>query len=176
MLSDNAKFIIGILAGIGIVLGFVWAAQPSASLSASQTGNGGAGINAAALIGKLAAEEQSFDFGTISMAKGKVSHAFKVKNTGNEPVPVGKIYTSCMCTQVTMTKGGEKWGPFGMPGHVSVPSIDQTLAPGEEVELEAIFDPAAHGPAGVGTINRQVFMETNGIKIMQLGFSANVTP
>lgn len=170
MLSDNAKFIIGILAGIVIVIGFVFAAQPAATTPKN------AGINAAALIGRLQANERSFDFGTISMAKGNVSHTFKVKNTSNEPVPVGKVYTSCMCTQVTFLKGGRSFGPFGMPGHASIPSIDQTLAPGEEATLEVVFDPAAHGPAGVGNIERMVFMETGDIKIMQVGFKANVTP
>lgn len=169
MLSDNSKFIIGILAGIVIVIGFVWAAAPSPSADNS-------GVNAAALIGKLTAKERLFDFGTISMAKGKVSHIFKIKNTSNEPVLVGKVYTSCMCTQATLVKSGRTFGPFGMPGHVSIPSIDQTLAPGEEVELEAVFDPAAHGPAGVGNIERTLIMETNGIKIMQVNFKANVTP
>lgn len=59
---------------------------------------------------------------------------------------------------------------------VFFPSINQTINPGEEASVEVVFDPAAHGPAGVGQIQRTVTIENNTGKPLELGFSAVVTP
>src|SRR3990167_2668214 len=73
--------------------------------------------------GVLVAQEAMYDFGSISMANGNVSKRFSVKNTGESDVELSKLYTSCMCTTAKLiTKDGEE-GPFGMPGHASIPSI-----------------------------------------------------
>ena len=85
--------------------------------------------------GVISAEETAFDFGTISMAKGKVSHSFKIKNTGSEPLTISKIYTSCMCTEATFIKGDVRKGPVGMAGHGYVPKINEALNVGEEAEI-----------------------------------------
>ena len=124
----------------------------------------------------LLANEVSFDFGTISMAKGKVSYAFKIKNPTTEPITLTKIYTSCMCTTASLLNGSKKLGPFGMPGHGAVPRINSILQPGEEADLEVVFDPAAHGPAGVGKIERAVYVESKSSVPLEFGFTAMVTP
>jgi len=133
--------------------------------------------------GSLAAAEESFDFGSISMAAGKVTHIFAVKNTGAKPVLIKKLYTSCMCTEATLLKkdpqtssGEKRFGPFGMPGHGFSPSINETLTSGEEVRVEVLFDPAAHGPAGIGKIERIVYLENDSGRPLELKFSAVVTP
>lgn len=126
--------------------------------------------------GVISAEETAFDFGTISMAKGKVSHSFKIKNTGSESLTISKIYTSCMCTEATFIKGDIRKGPFGMPGHSYIPKINQTLVPGEEAEVLVAFDPAAHGPAGLGKTERIVTLENNGQSKLELSIRANVAP
>ncbi len=126
--------------------------------------------------GSLSAEETSFDFGSISMAKGKVSHIFKIKNNSSDQVDITKVYTSCMCTEATLINKNSKKGPFGMPGHGIVPSISEQLNPGEEAEVEVVFDPAAHGPAGIGTTQRVVSLENNGKSRLDISISANVTP
>ncbi|KKT83316.1 MAG: hypothetical protein UW81_C0021G0020, partial [Candidatus Giovannonibacteria bacterium GW2011_GWC2_44_9] len=41
---------------------------------------------------------------------------------------------------------------------------------------EVVFDPAAHGPAGVGRIERAVYLENSASEALQLKFSATVTP
>ena len=102
----------------------------------------------AAAVGFIKASESSFDFGEVSMAAGKVRHEFKVRNSASEPVKITSIYSSCMCTEATLIKNGNKRGPYGMPGHSFIPKINKVLQPGEEAEVEAVFDPAAHGPAG----------------------------
>ena len=116
--------------------------------------------NFAGAGGAFIFEEKAFDFGEVSMAKGKVSHSFKIKNSGAGSLMINKIYTSCMCTEAALLKNGVKFGPYGMPGHGFVPKIKQFLDSGEGAEIEVIFDPAAHGPAGVGPIERIVYLET----------------
>ncbi len=136
-----------------------------------------ANVSSAATNGVLSTEEANFDFRTISMAAGKVSHDFKVKNTGSEPLTINKVYTSCMCTEAVLKKGGDSAGPFGMPGHGFNPPIKVVLNPGEEADIEVIFDPAAHGPAGLGAVNRTIDLENTGRGgKLELSFSANVTP
>jgi len=63
-----------------------------------------------------------------------------------------------------------------MPGHIAVPRINKSLNPGEEAIVEVVFDPTAHGPAGVGTIQRVVTIENNAGEPLELQFSAVVTP
>lgn len=127
-------------------------------------------------IGGLTASEESYDFGSISMAKGKVSHTFSVKNTADEPIVIAKLSTSCMCTTATLAVNGTRKGPFGMPGHGIIPNINQSINPGKEAQVEVVFDPAAHGPSGVGRIDRLVYLESESGSKFQLGIRATVTP
>ena len=126
---------------------------------------------------KLAAEESAFDFGSISMKKGTVNHRFKIKNTTDTAITITKLYTSCMCTTATLEIGDKKQGPFGMPGHGgSVPAIKESLAPNQDAVVNVVFDPAAHGPAGVGKIKREILLESGSLTALQLNVTALVTP
>ena len=127
-------------------------------------------------LANLKASEGIFDFGTVSMAAGKVTHPFTLKNEGADPVVITKIFTSCMCTSASITTKDGKLGPFGMPRHAFIPAINKVIAPGEEATVEAIFDPAAHGPAGVGRIDRVITLESGNGEPLELGFGATVTP
>lgn len=124
----------------------------------------------------LAIDNNSYDFGTISMAKGEVAYEFKIKNTGTEELKIGKVYTSCMCTTARFIKGDIQKGPFGMAGHGYIPPVNEMLEPGEEATVKVIFDPAAHGPAGIGPIKRLVYIESDGSVIGELEISASVIP
>lgn len=127
----------------------------------------------------LDAQEQSYDFGTISMAKGEVVHKFTVENKGNEPVRIEKVYTSCMCTSAVLyNTEGKKVRTFGMQGHGGSPKTNVEIGVGESVEVEAVFDPAAHGPSGVGPIQRIITLESNSQAKpkTEIKISANVTP
>ncbi len=126
--------------------------------------------------GQLTAGESFYDFGSVSMAKGLVSRKFTLTNPDSVPAVVIKIYSSCMCTKGTLTVGDRTYGPYGMPGHGAIPGIAAEIAPGQTAQLEVIFDPAAHGPAGVGKIERTVTAELNGQSPLNFNFSANVTP
>lgn len=166
----NKKALLGIgLGTIAIMALLIWFGQPVTEDTAAID-------NSNAPESTLKSQEQNFDFGTISMVKGSVTHAYTITNTGAEPVTVKKVYTSCMCTTASLTSGEKTYGPFGMPGHATVPSIDVSIAPGATAQVEAVFDPAAHGPAGVGPISRVVILENSAGKPLEIGFTANVTP
>src|SRR3989338_7798189 len=149
------KAIIGIFVGTVVLIGgLIWLGQPEASTINSQASEN-------LVPSSLKVEETIFDFGTISMANGKVSHIFKITNIGSEPVTMSKLFTSCMCTSASLTVGDDKFGPFGMQGHGFIPSIEGIIQPNQEANVEVVFDPNAHGPAGVGKIQRVVTLENN---------------
>lgn len=165
-----------ILAILVVAVGFVilFAKRPIPALLGNESDIQN---DAASNGGILSAIDSFYDFGTISMSDGKVSRMFKITNSAGTPVQIKKIYTSCMCTTATLiTKEGAA-GPFGMPGHASIPTISQIIPPNEEASIEAIFDPAAHGPEGVGRVRRTVYIETDTQKEpLELTFEATVTP
>lgn len=125
---------------------------------------------------RLTATQTKFSFGPISMASGKVKHRYPITNVGTEPVVISKLYTSCMCTTAALVKGGKAGEAFGMPGHTPIPTINVPIRPGEEAFVEVVFDPAAHGPAGVGPIERVVTLENNSGQPLELAFAALVSP
>jgi len=161
-----------ILFAVGIVVigGLIW-------VSRNQDNGGSNGANLSALSGGvLKAEETNYDFGNISMAAGKVKHLFSVKNTGTGALAITKVYTSCMCTSAMLINGSENIGPFGMAGHGFIPTIKSIVDTNGEAALEITFDPAAHGPAGVGKIARTVTVENTTGDPLEFNFSAFVTP
>lgn len=139
-----------------VISAAIWISWPAPGKE--ERTNTAAVINTALLSG-----ESSFDFGTISMAAGKVSHEFKIRNSSSAPVKITNLSTSCMCTEASLITSAGRKGPFGMPGHGFFnPKIGEIINPGEEGTVEVVFDPAAHGPAGVGAIQRAVYIETAG--------------
>lgn len=126
----------------------------------------------------LKASETFYDFGTIRMKNGLASKTFQVSNLSEQDINLEKISTSCMCTAAYIIgQDGNKKGPFGMPGHGgNVPKANETIKAGETRDIEVVYDPNAHGPAGVGRIERSVFLEDENNKIIEFKFKANVTP
>jgi hypothetical protein len=125
----------------------------------------------------LTSDAPFFDFGRISMAQGKVSHRYSIQNSGATPLTITKMFTSCMCTTATLTTPSAKqFGPFGMPGHGLLASISESLAPKEVAQVDVVFDPAAHGPAGVGPTARTVTVVNDAGLALELRFNATVTP
>lgn len=129
--------------------------------------------------GALAVSESSFDFGNVPINGGDVYHEFSVKNTGTERVVIQRVYTSCGCTTAALTDAsGNTYGPFGMPGHGFPLETNIEIPPTETITVKAIFDPAAHGPSGIGLAERSVYLETNSAQSpkLELSFRAVVTP
>lgn len=136
----------------------------------------GAAAPGGAASGQLTAMRPRYNFGTISMAAGKVTHRYAISNGASGPVVIRKIYTSCMCTTAALVKNGKASDAFGMPGHTPIPSIDVPLTNQDGAYVEVVFDPAAHGPAGVGPIERVVTVEHSAGQPLELQFAATVTP
>lgn len=131
--------------------------------------------------GSLTLAEETYDFGIVSMANGEVTRQVTITNDSDGPVTIRKGYTSCMCTTAYLTDGsGKRTGPFGMSGHGSgvISSANVVVKPGEQVVVETVFDPAAHGPSGTGVARRSVYLETDSSTTpkLQFDFEANVTP
>ena len=110
------------------------------------------------------------------MANGKVSYVFKVSNGADKDVFVKTVNTSCMCTEAYIeSESGEK-GPFKMSSMGFVPPANETIKAGETRDIKVVFDPAAHGPAGVGAISRQVYVIDDSGRTLTLNIKAVVTP
>jgi len=118
----------------------------------------------------------NFDFGNISMKRGNVRQMFTVTNDGDMPITIRKVTTSCMCTEAFIVQDDIRKGPFGMPGHSSVPLVNETVPAKGTLGMEVVYDPAAHGPAGIGRIERAVFIEDENGAVQTLQISATVTP
>lgn len=126
--------------------------------------------------GTLVAETTKYEFGRVPLMGGLVRTTYRIRNAGTEPVTITSVYTSCMCTTAIIRTAEATEGPFGMPGHGVRRNVNLALAGGESAEVEAVFDPAAHGPAGVGPISRSVIIGSTAGDPLELAFSAIVTP
>ena len=114
----------------------------------------------------------SYDWGIIPMDKGDVAKTFTIKNNGSDTLKLYNVKTSCHCTKAYVTINGIDSPKFGMD---SLSSWTGEVSPGQEAKLTAVFDPAFHGPQGVGLINRFVLVETNDKSNQKLTFTLTGT-
>lgn len=130
-------------------------------------------------IPKIEIVPSEYDAGEVPINGGLVKKTFEVKNTGFSDLKIENIWTSCMCTKAVL-KVGDKTSPeFGMPEHGSNPAFwSEEIKPGETGQLEVIYDPAAHGPEGTGSVVRAIYLATNDPEKTkaEILFSANVIP
>ncbi len=124
----------------------------------------------------LKADRLSHDFGSIPINGGNVETVFRISNTGSRPLRLVAIYTSCGCTTAVIDfADGSRAGPFGMPGHAGAQTqIDRAVNAGEDFSVRVAFDPAAHGPGGLGKITRVVTIHTADGSAAELVIAANV--
>lgn len=124
----------------------------------------------------LTAPETLYDFGVVLMKDGKVSHRFKIVNPTDKDVTAEYLSTSCMCTTAYIVDDKSQSGPYGMEGMGSSGKAKLLFKPQETREIEVVFDPNAHGPAGVGPLQRFVTLtDTTGGKL-QLEIKGLVKP
>lgn len=152
----------------GIFVGFLWLLSKSQASSTPK--------NLTESESQLTASEMLYDFGTISMKDGLVSHMFKVTNSSDKDINVKKVSTSCMCTSAYIENGSGEKGPFGMEGMGYVPSANEVIKAGESRDIKVVYDPNAHGPAGVGMIDRLIYLTDASGSTLQLEIKAEVTP
>jgi hypothetical protein len=111
------------------------------------------------------------DWGDISIDGGLVEQGFHFKNESDETLNIFGANTSCMCTSVIIELPDGSLSPtFGMHSNFD---WSYEVQPGEEFEVEVIFDPMAHGPDAVGLIKRDVNLTTSD-KDIHMTVSANV--
>lgn len=122
---------------------------------------------------KAVTVETEYAWGDIEMKNGVVTKLFTIKNNGTQDLELINIKTSCMCTTASISANGAKSPTFRMHQASSWKGI---VAPRKEAQLEVIFDPAFHGPSGVGQITRQITVETNDAsnKLLTFTVTANV--
>jgi hypothetical protein len=125
----------------------------------------------------LSADRIQHDFGSVGIDEGTVTARFDMKNGTAGATRLTELYTSCMCTSVRLEFADSKVaGPFGMRGHDFSTTLDRTLEPGEKFVALVTFDPAAHGPEGLGPVTRQVLFQTAERGTLMLTLTANVLP
>lgn len=125
----------------------------------------------------LTAAGTFYDFGTISMKNGNVTKEFVVTNPTDKDVFVPTLVTSCMCTKAFLVASdGTVKGPFGMPSMGFVPPVNETIKAGERRTIRVVYDPNAHGPAGVGPIDRFAILTDKFGGKLQFEIKALVTP
>ncbi len=125
----------------------------------------------------LSASEAFYDFGKISMKNGDVTAEFIINNPTDKDITVKTILTSCMCTSAFITKSdGGLNGPFKMAGMGYVPPANEIIKAGENRIIKTVFDPNAHGPAGIGNINRFITLTDDSGGTLQFEIKALVTP
>ncbi|OGG83042.1 hypothetical protein A3A42_03330 [Candidatus Kaiserbacteria bacterium RIFCSPLOWO2_01_FULL_55_25] len=135
------------------------------------------GVSSRAQKSALMAPLVFHDFGTISMKNGNVTKEFTVTNPTAEAITVETVFTSCMCTTAFLVgPDGTTKGPFRMPGMGYVPPANETIPAGENRTVRVVYNPNAHGPAGVGRIDRFVTLTDDSGGTLVYEIKANVTP
>lgn len=175
--TNRRTMLIGLALLSAVAIGFgIYNSQSALKRGAASPGGAVSPTQASSAAAPLASFQPVYNFGSISMAAGKVRHTYTISNTSPAPVTIVGVHTSCMCTGATVITSNGRFGPFGMPGHGRMPTIRETLAPGALAQVEVVFDPAAHGPAGVGKTERGITLETDTGAPLQLALSAMVRP
>ena len=122
------------------------------------------------------ANPQTYDLGDVPIKGGLVTKEYEIKNTTGNTLKLKKIATSCMCTKASFEIGETKTKFFGMEGHGDKnPPVNIEIPGGQIGKVVVRFDPAAHGPQGVGPFDRSVYLtfsDPAGIK--ELKFNGTV--
>ncbi len=90
---------------------------------------------------KITVEPKIFDFGEVEFGK-TVEHIFEVKNSGNEPLEINRVSTSCGCTKAKIDK--------------------EKLEPNESATLLVTYDSGAMGRTIIGKkVERFIYVRSN---------------
>lgn len=143
--------ITGLLASIAVFAG------------CSNIQNGDLSLSDKTNSGKISpSQELSYDWQDIDIAGGDVNRKFSFKNSGDTDLILKGASTSCMCTTATFTlPSGEVSPKFGMHGNQK---WAYAIKPGESFSVDVVFDPMAHGPNGVGPIQRSVYILSSSVE------------
>jgi hypothetical protein len=112
------------------------------------------------------------ELGVVGINQGLQVTDFIIENGGSEELLLYDVTTSCMCTVAQVESGGVISPEFVMgkrSSHV------MKVLPGSSATVKMIFDPAYHGPGGIGEVTRQVMMRTNDANQSMLVFTMSAT-
>lgn len=124
----------------------------------------------------IVASPEFYDLGEVPINAGIVTKEYEIKNVSNTTLKLKKIATSCMCTKASFEIGDKKTKFFGMEGHGDRnPPVNIEIPAGASGKVVVQFDPAAHGPQGVGPFERSVFLTfSDPVGIKELKFNGRV--
>ena len=144
-----------------IVLGafvFLLFLAGSVLLVSSESKTKGSNVSTPETLG-LEISSNNVDLGEVSINGGIISRDYEIKNTSGSKLTFSRISTSCMCTTAMLTIGDKSTKFFGMEGHGDRnPPVNLELGAGEVAKVTVNFDPAAHGPQGVGPFERLIWL------------------
>ncbi len=104
---------------------------------------------------KAEISQYSHDFGNLD-SKDLLFHTFEIKNTGENPLQLTDISTSCGCTSVTLEINGEDSPKFSMHGN----SKWTGEVPKDKIaKVKVTFDPGFHEIHG--KVERFIYIKTN---------------
>jgi len=86
---------------------------------------------------QITVDDNVYQFGTV-LEGVVVTHTFVLTNAGDETLQIGNVRTSCGCTTTDLAK--------------------KSLAPGESVNLNAVFDSVGYGGR---TVTKMIYVESN---------------
>lgn len=147
--NDSRIVIFSVIAAALVLGGLIIAFTGNDNLASSESQNG---------TPRLEINEEKFDLGNIPMSQGTVTRTVTVSNTGNGPLEIFGMKTSCMCTSATLTIDGNRSPEFSL--HNNPAFWSEKLAAGQKADLEITFDPNAHGPDATGPITRTVHIKS----------------
>ncbi len=102
---------------------------------------------------------ETYDLGRMIMKDGIVTREYEIKNNSKNVLRVKNIVTSCMCTRAQVISGDKRTRLYSMEMQgAKNPNVDFDIPAESTAKLVVKFDPAAHGPAGVGKIDRTVYL------------------
>ena len=116
----------------------------------------------------ISVDSNRYDWGNIDISGGGVSKSFAIESSGDVPLKLYNVKTSCMCTTAQLKTTSQTSPKFNM--HDQTSSVFE-VKPGETAELIIEFDPAFHGPSGIGPISRTITMNTNDPRNPTLSFN-----
>ncbi|MDP3725592.1 MAG: DUF1573 domain-containing protein [bacterium] len=120
-------------------------------------------------------DTKKIELGEVAV-QGDYPAEFTISNTGDAPLEISDVRTSCMCTFAEIMIGGEKSPEFNMVMHNS-PTTRQwkgVLEPGESAIARVIYKP--HLMPVQGSVDRYLVFTTNdpNNREVQLGVHAIV--
>ena len=107
---------------------------------------------------KMQVDPASYNFGSVSVAKGAVSTFMTLENQGVTDLIIDKIKSTCGCTSASLVVDGIESPTFGM--HDSSTGWSATLKPWQKAQLKVNDDPRVHRDLR-GAVTREVVIYSN---------------